>query len=106
MILTVVSDWSVYSCPDPTLTPYRDSWLPLSMSDPASFYEVLSQIALHVVSLRKEVGCVRSLTYHSLAISSVNKRLSDPILRISDGIIHAILALASFCVSDPPRLPV
>jgi hypothetical protein len=61
MILTVVSDWSVYSFPDPTLTPYRDSWLPLSMSDPASFYEVLGQIALHVVSLRKEVGCVRSL---------------------------------------------
>src|SRR2546421_32541 len=104
MILTALSDWSVYSCPDPTLTPYRDSWLPLSMSDPASFYELLSQIALHVASLRKEVVCIRSLAYHSLAISSVNKRLSDPILGISDGIINAILALASFCVSDSPRI--
>ncbi len=86
----------MYACPDPSFTPYRDSWIPLSISDPASFYEVLGHVAQRVASLRKEVGCVRSLAYHSLAISSVNKRLSDPILGISDGIIHAILALACF----------
>ncbi|KAM3072513.1 hypothetical protein ACMFMG_009311 [Clarireedia jacksonii] len=90
----------VYSWSDPHLIPIRDTWLPLGLTDPALFYEVLSQIAANVFMLRngdENIGDdPQSIVLHSRAINSVRRRLLDPVEGISDGIIGAILAFACF----------
>lgn len=81
------------------MTPFRDSWLPLSTADPAAFCEVLSHVSLHIGTLRtgnKDVEL--AVKYHSAALNSVNQRLSDPVYGVSDSVVQAIIGFACFSV--------
>jgi hypothetical protein len=72
----------------------------MSLSDPALFYETSSHISRDITaSFSGYVKENQGLTLHSQALGSVNKRLSDPIESISDGIIATILGFACFSVS-------
>jgi hypothetical protein len=85
---------------DPHLRPFKDIWYPISVSDPAFFYEILSNISAHVSTLRNSSqnrdNCPQAIDLHSRAINSVRTRLLDPILGISDGVIGTVLAFACF----------
>ena len=90
----------LHTCSDAHLRPFKDTWYPISVSDPAFFYEILSNISAYVFALRNAdrngAECAQSLALHSKAISSIRARLLDPVLGISDGIIGCVLAFASF----------
>lgn len=90
----------LHTCSDGYLRPFKDTWFPISISDPAFFYEILSSIATHVFMLRGDFQtsnrCIQSVKLHSRAIVSVRTRLLDPVLGIGDGVIGTVLAFASF----------
>jgi hypothetical protein len=70
------------------------------MTDSALFYEVLANVAyIGPGILQFHNDNVDSLRYHGMAISSVNRRLEDPILSVSDGTIGTVLAFAVFSAS-------
>jgi hypothetical protein len=85
---------------DPHLRPFKDIWYPISVSDPAFFYEILSNMSAHIFTLRNSSqnrdNCPQAINLHSRAINSVRTRLLDPILGISDGVIGTVLAFACF----------
>jgi hypothetical protein len=76
--------------------PFRDCWFPIAMLDAAAFHQVLSNSALQLASLKAEgtQETVESMRYHTRAIESVQQRISDPVLGITDGIIVTIIAFA------------
>ncbi|KAF2494834.1 hypothetical protein BU16DRAFT_618815 [Lophium mytilinum] len=89
----------LYTSPAPRLRPFRDTWLPLSLSDPALFYEILSHVSLDVAAV--DPGCSdrrrnRALKLHVLALQDVNRRLEDPSKGLSEGVIGTVLAFACF----------
>ncbi|PMD46176.1 hypothetical protein L207DRAFT_206820 [Hyaloscypha variabilis F] len=90
----------LHTCSDSHLRPFKDTWYPISVSDPAFFYEILSNVSAYVFALRngnKNTNeCPQSIALHLRAISSLRARLLDPVLGISDGIIGTVLAFASF----------
>jgi hypothetical protein len=90
----------VHTCSDPYLRPFKDTWFPISLSDSAFFNEILSHVAAYVFTLRNGLqnrdDCTQSIALHSRAIHSVRKRLLDPVLGISDGVIGTVLAFACF----------
>lgn len=90
----------IHTWPDPHLRPFKDTWYPISISDSAFFTEILSHISAHIFTLRSGLSnrddCPQSITLHSRAINSIRKRLLDPVLGISDGVIGTVLAFACF----------
>ncbi|KAF2804568.1 uncharacterized protein BDZ99DRAFT_575220 [Mytilinidion resinicola] len=83
----------------PRLRPFRDTWLPLGLSDPALFYEILSHISLDIAAVNpgySDRGRSRALELHLLALRDVNRRLEDPCQGLSEGVIGAVLAFACF----------
>ncbi|KAE9370334.1 hypothetical protein N431DRAFT_426713 [Stipitochalara longipes BDJ] len=90
----------LHTCSDAHLRPFKDTWYPISVSDPAFFYEILSNVSAYIFALRNGYRnggeCSQSIALHSRAISSIRARLLDPVLGISDGIIGSVLAFASF----------
>ncbi|KAL2075176.1 hypothetical protein VTL71DRAFT_118 [Oculimacula yallundae] len=90
----------VNTWPDIQLRPFKDIWFPISMSDGAFLNEILSHVSLHVYTLRHGLSglteCPQSIALHSKAVISVRKRLDDPVLGTSDGIIGTVLAFACF----------
>ena len=72
----------------------------MSLSDPALFYEILSHVSRDIMaSFPGYAKEKQAFTLHSQALQSVNKRLSDPVESVSDGIIATILGFACFSVS-------
>lgn len=72
----------------------------MSLSDPALFYEILSHISRDVTASQTDYkGEKQAFTFHSQALQSVNKRLSDPVESVSDGVIATIIGFACFSVS-------
>lgn len=89
----------MFTCPHPYLTPFRDSWLALSLEDLGSFQEVLSNLASHVAKLvDRTVYQEQAAKHHAAAVRSVNTRLSDPVERISDGVVQSVITFACFSV--------
>lgn len=75
----------------------------MSLSDPALFYEILSHISRDTTaSFPGHAKEKQAFALHSQALQSVNKRLSDPVESVSDGIIATILGFACFSVSWLP----
>jgi hypothetical protein len=65
------------TCLHPRLRPFSHTWLPISLSDPALFYETLSHLSLDILTRHLgEKDLAQSLRYHALAVRSVNSRLS------------------------------
>jgi short subunit fatty acids transporter len=72
-----------------------------SITDPAGFLQILSTSVSHMTMLRHQpvVESSEAIALSTQAIESVNKRLSDPVFNISNGIIVAILTFCCHTVS-------
>jgi hypothetical protein len=69
------------------------------MQDPAGFRQILCSSAMHMSRLRGEAESTEAIDFSTHAIQSVNRRLMDPVIGISDGIIATVLAFACHAVS-------
>ncbi|KIM95836.1 hypothetical protein OIDMADRAFT_59618 [Oidiodendron maius Zn] len=79
--------------------PYRDAWLPLGMTDAATFYQVLSNAALNLASLRARYLAPETrvpMMYHTRAVMIVKQKISNKIYATSDSVIASITAFACY----------
>lgn len=76
----------------------------LVYSDEAAFRQVLCTSSSHMTSLRNEAPSSEALSLSTNAIVSLNRKLTDPVLRVSDGVIVTVLAFGCHAVS-PLTLP-
>lgn len=74
-------------------TPIRDIWLPLDLSNPASFYGLLAHSAAHLACLYGESDSAESLKYKSQAVSILNVWVNDPERALNDDTFAAVLRL-------------
>lgn len=72
-----------------------------TVEDDAAFRQILCTSSSHMTRLREEAENAEAITLSTDAIRSINGRLHDPILGISDGVITTILAFACHAVSGP-----
>jgi hypothetical protein len=69
--------------------------------DPAAFYQVLSNAALNLASLRSPVHVpetFESMRHHLRAVQLVNKRITDSRAATADGLIGAVIGFACYSV--------
>jgi len=71
-----------------------------AIRDEAAFRQILCTSSSHITSLREPGKAVNpeAIVLSSKAIRSINKRIIDPVIGISDGVIFAILAFACHAV--------
>lgn len=72
---------------------YRNEWFPLGHIDSASLDLILANAAAHREQALGVLPNKRSLfaeKYHVQALQSLNKRLADPDLKITDGLIGSV----------------
>ncbi|CZR67426.1 uncharacterized protein PAC_17325 [Phialocephala subalpina] len=82
---------------DPTFKTLRDRWLPVAVRDAATFHQFLANVSLNISRVRGEnLDNAVSIAHHSLAIRSVNQKLSDPNLRTSGDVIASILCFVCY----------
>jgi len=76
-----------------------------SITDPAGFLQILSTSVSHMTMLRHQpvAESPEAIALSTQAIESVNKRLGDPVLNMSDGIVAAILTFCCHTVSGPQQ---
>ena len=67
--------------------------------DEAAFRQVLCTSSSHMTRLRDGTESAEAIVLSTEAIRSINRRITDPILCISDGVIITILAFACHAVS-------
>jgi hypothetical protein len=68
--------------------------------DEAGFRQILCTSSSHMTKLREGTETTEAIALSTEAIRSVNRRLTDPTLSISDGVIITILAFTCHAVSD------
>lgn len=67
--------------------------------DEAAFRQILCTSSSHMVKLREGTENAEAIVLSTEAIRSINRRISDAVLGISDGVIVTILAFACHSVS-------
>jgi hypothetical protein len=81
----------------------RSAWFTIGFQDAATFHMVLSNSAAHIDHLRGvpdgEKG-VDAEKYHLLALQSINKRMSEPNLEVTDALIGAVSGFVCHNVSS------
>jgi hypothetical protein len=74
--------------------------MPIALNDPAVFHQLLASSAWRIRKIRGEDPNNNiSLAHHSLAIRTVNKRLSDPEHLKGDYAIAGVTILVCYSVS-------
>jgi hypothetical protein len=79
---------------------FRQIWLGMILRDAASFFQQLSTTIMHQRLVHGADDESKVLTYQQMALQSVNERLSDPVLGLSDGIVGTVV---SFLTNDVRR---
>lgn len=100
-MLMLFRESSVNTCQDPTFRTLRERWLPVMIKGPATFHQFLANVSLNVSRVRGEsLDNGVTVAHHSLAIRSVNQKLSDPALKASDDVLLGILSFRCYDVSQ------
>ncbi|KAH9207786.1 hypothetical protein DL95DRAFT_415304 [Leptodontidium sp. 2 PMI_412] len=82
---------------DPTFRTLRERWLPVMIKGPATFHQFLANASLNVSRVRGEnLDNAVTVAHHSLAIRSVNQKLSDLVLKASDDVLLGILSFRCY----------
>ncbi|KAH7409000.1 hypothetical protein BKA64DRAFT_742173 [Cadophora sp. MPI-SDFR-AT-0126] len=82
---------------DPTFRTHRERWLPVMIKSPITFRQFLANVSLNISRVRGEnLENVVTVAHHSLAIRSINQKLSDPILKTSDEVLLGILSFRCY----------
>ncbi|KAF4120843.1 hypothetical protein GMORB2_2847 [Geosmithia morbida] len=76
--------------------PIRDVWLPMDLSNAASFNAIMAHSAAHLAHMRGSRNRRTALKYKTEAIRMVAEWMSDPKLCMSDNIIAAVLRLLTY----------
>jgi hypothetical protein len=71
-----------------------------TVEDEAGFRQILCTSSSHMTRLRQGTDTAEAIALSTEAIRSINRRLADPTLGISDRVIITILAFACYAVSD------
>jgi hypothetical protein len=67
--------------------------------DEAAFYQVLCTSSLYMTRLRQRTEDGEAIILYTKAIRSIHKRITDPVLCTSDGVLVTVLTLVSHAVS-------
>lgn len=73
------------------------------MSDPATFHQILSNVALSISIVRGQGVALDNpiaVAHNLLAVRAVNNRLSHPVEGISDSTMTSVLSLTCHSVSN------
>lgn len=70
--------------------------------DEAAFRQLLCTSSAHMTRLRDETEDPETIILSTQAIRSVNNRIADPVLAISDGVLVTIIAFACHAVCAMP----
>ncbi|KAF8859223.1 hypothetical protein BDZ45DRAFT_368044 [Acephala macrosclerotiorum] len=85
----------------PTLRTLRERWLPVAVRDAANFHQFLANACLYISRDRGEdLDNTVAIAHHSLAIRSVNQKLSDPDLRTSDDVVIGVLCFICYSITQ------
>jgi hypothetical protein len=79
-----------------TFSPCRDIWMPLDLSNPASFNAIMAHAAAHLSKIQDKESNPDTLRFKTEAIEFVNKWLSDPTTAFKDEVFAAVLRLFTF----------
>ncbi|KAI3321411.1 hypothetical protein HD806DRAFT_152059 [Xylariaceae sp. AK1471] len=79
-----------------TFNPMRDVWLPLDLSNAASFYAIMAHSAAHLAQMQGFPVSNEAMRFKVAAVGIVQSWSRDPALALSDDMIAAILRLLSF----------
>jgi hypothetical protein len=77
------------------------------LRDPASFFQQLSTTITHRSAVYQTNDKQKALVYHQQALRSVNERLGDPVLGVSDGVVGTVVSFltgdvgTSFWIVEP-----
>jgi hypothetical protein len=87
-----------------SFNPMREIWLPLDLSNAASFNAVMAHSAAHLARMQGRYPSEAALEFKTEAISIVNLWMADPELCLSDEVAAAILRLLTYEVRVSPAL--
>lgn len=92
--------------PNGAFSPMRDVWLPLDLSNPASFNALMALSAAHLSRMQGFSQSEVALEFKSEAVRIVQLWMQDPERAVSDDVLAAILRLLTFevCLNVCPPL--
>lgn len=79
-----------------TFTPFRDVWMPLDLSNAASFNGILAHAAADLFGLRGEGNRPEPLEYKTEAIEIINKWLGSTVTATKDEVFAGVVRLLTF----------
>jgi hypothetical protein len=77
-------------------SPFRDIWMPLDLSNIASFNAIMAHAAAHLSKMQNQENNPDILRLKLEAIQLVRKWLSDPTTSFEDEVFAAVLRLFTF----------
>ena len=79
-----------------TFSPFKDIWMPLDLSNIASFHGIMAHAAAHLSEIQhKDIG-PETLRYKTVIIELVNRWLGNPDTAFQDEVFAAVLRLFTF----------
>ncbi|KAF5672840.1 tachykinin family [Fusarium circinatum] len=82
--------------PDGVFSPMRDVWLPLDLSNPASFNALMALSAAHLSRMQGFSQSEVALEFKSEAVRIVQLWMQDPERAVSDDVLAAIIRLLTY----------
>ncbi|KAF5989662.1 hypothetical protein FBULB1_665 [Fusarium bulbicola] len=82
--------------PDGAFSPMRDVWLPLDLSNPASFNALMALSAAHLSRMQGFSQSEVALEFKSEAVRIVQLWMQDPERAVSDDVLAAIIRLLTY----------
>lgn len=83
-----------------TFSPFRDIWMPLDLSNIASFNGIMAHAAAHLSQIRYKDISPEALSYKTETIELVNRWIGNPMTAFKDETFAAVLRLLSFEVCE------
>lgn len=85
-----------------SFNPMRDVWLPLDMSNAASFNAIMAHSAAHLARMQGFSTYKEAFKFKAEAVRIVSQWMSDPAMILSDDLIAGVVRLLTYEVM--PRL--
>lgn len=74
----------------------REIWLPLDLSNAASFNAIMAHSAAHLARMQGQYRSDTALEFKTEAMRIVNLWMADPVLCLSDEVVAAVLRLLTY----------
>lgn len=87
-----------------SFNPMRDVWLPLDLSNAASFNAIMAHSAAHLARMQGFRASAEALKFKAEAMRIVSVWMKDKDLALSDEVFAAVLRLLTYEVSSIQQL--